>query len=190
MSFLAMVASVLLLANTPAQDGAPRIKLKVKGVESARDRGSLERSLRALASIDDVLAGKDGTVTILMKQDKKPLTLRLSDISAAVEKAGGEMALDIGKSTLDGKFQVETDTGGLVKSINGLKGVRSVGKPLKIKQGTVSFEVTAKGLRLSALMGSAANAKIGVAQGPTIQGEPKIDLVWTSPAKKKAGGGG
>ena len=190
MSFLAVVASVLLLANTPVQDGAPRIKLKVKGVESARDRGSLERSLRALASIDDVLAGKDGTVTILMKQDKKPLTLRLSDISAAVAKAGGEMALDTEKTSLDGKFQVETDASGLVKSSNGLKGVRSVGKPKKMRQGTLSFEVTAKGLSLSALMEAAGKAKIGVAQGLTKPGEPKIDLVWTSPAKKKAGGGG
>ena len=177
MSFLAVVASVLLLANTPAQDGAPRIKLKVKGVESARDIGSLERSLRALASIDDVLAGKDGTVTILMKQDKKPLTLRLSDISAAVAKAGGEMALETGKTVLDGKFQVETTSGekGMAKSINGLKGVRSVGKGA-IGKGTLSFDVTAKGLNLGALMKAA--------------GEATIDLVWTSPAKKKSGGGG
>ena len=177
MSFLAMVASVLLLANAPAQDGAPRIKLKVKGVESARDRGSLERSLRALASIDDVLAGKDGTVTILMKQDKKPLTLRLSDISAAVAKAGGEMAVDNGKTTLDGKFRVEIGTSakGMAKSLTNLKGVRSVGKGV-IGKETVSFEVTAKGLTLSALLGAA--------------GESKIDLAWTSPAKKKAGGGG
>ena len=177
MSFLGMVTAILLLANTPAQDGAPRIKLKVKGVDSARDRGSLEKSLRAHASIDDVLAGKNGTVTILMKQGKKPLTLRLSDISAAVAKAGGEMALDNAKSSLDGKFRVETasDAKGMAKTLNGLKGVRSVGKGA-IGKGTVSFEVTAKGLNLGALMNAA--------------GEAKIDLVWTAPAKKKSGGGG
>ena len=189
MSFLAVVASVLLLANTPVQDGAPRIKLKVKGVESARDRGSLEKNLRALASegiacIDDVLAGKPKdkvdfvTVTILMKQGKKPLTLRLSDISAAVAKAGGEMALDYEKSSLGGKFRVETTSGekGMAKSLNGLKGVRSVGKGA-IGKGTLSFDVTAKGLNLGALLKAA--------------GEAKIDVVWTSPpAKKKARGGG
>jgi hypothetical protein len=187
---MAVVAGVLLLANTQVQDGAPRIKLKVKGVDSASKRSALEKNLKALASTDDVLAGKDGTVTILMKQDTKPLTLRLSSISAAVAKAGGKMVLDTEKTSLDGKFQVETDAVGLVKSMNGLKGVRSVGKPRKMRQGTLSFEVTAKGLSLSALMKAAGKAKIGVSQGPTMPGKPKIDLIWTSPAKKKTGGGG
>lgn len=180
MHFVAALACTLLFANVSAeevQDGAPRIKIKVKGIDSAKDKVAVEKTLRALASVDDVLAGKDGTITILMKQDEKELTLRLSEITKHLTKAGKGIQVDNGSTRLTGKFRIEVSSRskGVARSIKDLKGIKSVGRGT-IGKGTVSFEVDAKDLNLGALVKTADGGK--------------IDLVWTSPAKKKTGGGG
>jgi len=177
MSFMAVVASVLLLANTPVQDGAPRIKLKVKGVDSASKRGSLEKILNALASTDEVLVGKDGAITILMKQSDKALTLRFSEIVGAIKRTSEKISIDNSKTELNGKFHIETNARakGILEKIKAQKGIKRVGKG-SLGRGTLSFEVEASGLNLGALMRAV--------------GKEKIDLIWTSPAKKKKGGGG
>jgi hypothetical protein len=181
MNILATVAGFLLLVNIPAskenREGPPRIKIKVKGVDSASKRGALEKNLKTLASTDDVLVGKDGTITILMKRSDKAHTLRLSEIVGAIKRTSDEISIDNRKTELDGKFHIETNARakGILEKIKAQKGIKRVGKGERLGR-TLSFEVEASGLNLGSLMRAV--------------GQEKIDLIWTSPAKKKTGGGG
>ena len=88
-----------------------------------------------------------------------------------------EISIDNRKTELDGKFHIETNARakGILEKIKAQKGIKRVGKGERLGR-TLSFEVEASGLNLGSLMRAV--------------GQEKIDLIWTSPAKKKTGGGG
>lgn len=180
MAFLLLVVGCTLLAD----DKATTFTIYVKDVDPVTMK-ELEKSIRSLEGVAEALAAKDGSVRIVMKQAKDERTVTLTQLRAAIAKAGQILVVDEPRTEISGTVRVATHPKEMSERVEEvLKKLENVTRVTKLQgdDSTAQFDVElqkGKSMKLDTLLRAVNGCKVNWED---------INVVWVCPPKEKKGG--
>jgi hypothetical protein len=184
----AALVLVALVGNpVDAQETGPvRIAFKVKDLKGKSQAAKLKAGLTALESVEDCAVSlRSRGVVVVMKGS---LSLKLSELRAAVKTVGKKLVIEEAKMTLAGACSVvtslTTEPDQVIKALKSVKNVERA-KPSKVdgKAQPGQFDVVTKqpkGTKLGAIQKALEKLRgDGTFETPAV-----TDIVWVAPAAK------